>query len=167
MVKSTRTASRLMIVARPNQSATWRDNMLLVCALAVPSLGAGIGFAFAGAWAILPLAGIELTVLCCALYWVSHKLQYRQVITVSDNSVEVDEGYHTPRQHYRFAKPGTALSVMPQHHPWDGPQLSIYDRHNSVRLGEFLSREDCLKLQALLESEIAVRTHGKSGSLRC
>ncbi|MFT4614874.1 MAG: putative membrane protein [Bacteroidia bacterium] len=167
MVTSTRTASRLMIIARPNQSATWRDNVMLMCALAVPSLGAAIGFALAGAWPILPLAGLELTALCTALYWVCRKLQYRQVITVSDNSVEVDQGYSTPRQHYRFARPNTALSVMPQSHPWDGPQLSIYDRNGSVRLGEFLGRDDCLKLQALLEKEMAVRTQGKGATLNC
>lgn len=165
MVKSTRTASRLMIIARPNQSASWRDNVLLLGALAVPSLGAAIGFALAGAWPILPLAGLELSALGAALYWVCRKLQYRQVITVSDNSVEVEEGYNSPSQHYTFARPSTALSVQPCSHPWEGPQLSLYDRNGSVRLGEFLGRDDCLKLQALLEREITVRTRGRRGSL--
>mgnify|MGYP001826221289 CR=1 FL=1 len=167
MVKSTRTASRLMIVARPNQSATWRDNVLLLAALAVPCLGASIVFARMGAWPILPLAGLELMALGTALYWVCHKLQYRQVITVSANAVEVDEGYRSVRQHYRFARPNTALSIMPRTHPWEGPQLSLYDRNGSVRLGEFLAPQDCLKLQELLEAEIAVRTRGEGGTLNC
>ena len=49
MVTTTRTASRLMIVAKPNQSATWRTNLLVLLALAVPSLGIAIGFALLGA----------------------------------------------------------------------------------------------------------------------
>ena len=32
-----------MIVARPNQSATWRGNLLLLLALAVPTLGVAAG----------------------------------------------------------------------------------------------------------------------------
>lgn len=162
MVNSTRHGSQLEIIARPNQSASWRTNLLVLAALAVPSLGAAIGFALAGAWPILPLAGLELTALGAALYYVNWKLQYRQVITVNENSVQVDEGYLAPRQRHRFARPAAALSVLREEHPWKGPQLALYDRNGSVQLGEFLGREDALKLQSLLESELAVRTRGPS-----
>ena len=33
-----------VIVVKPNHSATWRQNLWLLAALAVPSLGAGIAF---------------------------------------------------------------------------------------------------------------------------
>ena len=39
-----------VIVVKPNHSATWRQNLWLLAALAVPSLGAGIAFALLGAW---------------------------------------------------------------------------------------------------------------------
>ena len=45
MVTSTRTASRLMIIAQPNRSASWRSNQLVLLALAVPSLIIATGFA--------------------------------------------------------------------------------------------------------------------------
>ena len=73
-----------VIVAKPNHSSTWRQNLWLLAALAVPSLGAGIGFALMGAWPILPLAGLELSVLAGALYWVNWKLEYRHVIRLTD-----------------------------------------------------------------------------------
>lgn len=163
MVNSTRRGSRLEIIARPDQSASWRANLLVLAALSVPSLGAAIGFALAGAWPILPLAGLELTALGAALYYVNWKLQFRQVITVNENSVQVDEGYLAPRQSHRFARKAAALSVLREDHPWERPRLSLYDRNGSVRLGEFLGREDALKLQSLLESELAVRTQGSHG----
>lgn len=166
MVSSTRNAKRLMIVAKPNQSSTWRNNVILLGALSVPSLGAGIGFALAGAWPILPLAGLEMLALGCALYYVCWKLQWRQVITVSEDRVEVDEGYLAPKQHYSFSRPAAALSVTTEDHPWDGPQLSLHDRNGSVRLGDFLSREDALKLKALLEEEIGARSASSAGSLK-
>ena len=160
MVNSTRHGSRLEIIARPNQSASWRTNLWVLVGLAVPSLGAAIGFALLGAWPILPLAGLELAALGAALYYVNWKLQYRQVITVNETSVQVVEGYLAPRQSHRFTRQKAALSVTSEEHPWEGPRLALYDPNGSVEVGDFLGREDALKLQSLLESEIAVRTRG-------
>ena len=156
MVSSNRTASRLMIVARPDQSATWRDNLLVLLALAVPSLGAGIGFALAGAWPILPLAGLEMLALGSALYYVNWKLQYRHVITVSADSVRVDKGYYAPRDTWQFPRQSAGLTIVPGS-PAQGPGLCLHDRDHSVSLGEFLNAEERLQLSALLQGEIRVR----------
>ena len=80
-----------VIVVKPNHSATWRHNLWLLAALAVPSLGAGIAFALLGAWPILPLAGLELTALAGALYWVNWKLEYRHVIRLTDQLITIDK----------------------------------------------------------------------------
>ena len=157
MVTSTRTASRLMIVAKPNQSANWRTNLLLLIALSIPSLGIAIAFAFAGAWPILPFAGLELTALGGALYYVNWKLQYRHVITLSKDSVRVDKGFYAPRDTWKFRRQNAGLSITPQKHPWEGPEVCLHDRNDSVVLGEFLSREDSLELVALLKAELRVR----------
>jgi len=151
-----------MIVARPNQSATWSANLWLVALLAIPVLGIAIGFALLGAWLVLPFAGLELLALGCALYRVSWKQQYRQVITVSDDSVCIDKGYHCPLQHWHFARASAGLAITLQRHPCDAPALCVHDRHESVVLGEFLNREDSLKLVELLRQEIRVRAHGGS-----
>ena len=87
-----------VIVAKPNHSSTLTHNLWLVVALAIPSPGAGLGFALAGAWPILPLAGIELAALGGALYWVNWKLEYRHVIRVSDDIITVDKGYFVPKR---------------------------------------------------------------------
>ncbi len=159
MVTSTRTASRLMIVAKPNQSATWQTNLWVLLGLAIPSLGIAIGFALMGAWPILPFAGLELMALGGALYYVNWKLQYRHVITVSDDQVRIDKGHYAPRQSWKFKRQGTGLTITPEKHPWDGPQLCLHDCNESVRLGEFLNRDDSLELIALLRQEFRVGTY--------
>ena len=148
-----------MIIARPNQSATWRANLWLLLALAVPSLLIAGAFARLGAWPILPFAGLELLALGTALYYVNWKLQYRHVITVSEDSVCVDKGHYAPRHSWRFSRQNTGLSITPQKHPWEGPELCLHDRNESVTLGEFLSREDSLQLITLLRREIRVRSY--------
>ena len=158
MVTSTRQPSRLTIIARPNQSASWQTNKLLLLLLAIPSLGAGIGFALVGAWPILPLAGLELTALGIALYYVNWKQQYRQVITVSDEAVDIEQGFYSPKKCWHFERNCTGLSIRPEQRPWDGPDLWVHSNSERVNIGEFLNRDDSLKLAELLRSEIRVKS---------
>ncbi len=159
MINSIRTATRLMIVARPNQSASWNENLLLLLLLSIPMLAIAIGFALLGAWLILPFAGVELLALAAALYRACRRQQFREVITVSDDSICVDQGYHCPRHHWRFARASAGLSITTEQHTWNPPALRMHDCQASVQLGAFLNREDSLQLIALLRPEIRVRAH--------
>jgi uncharacterized membrane protein len=152
-----------MIIAKPNCSASWRSNKLVLLALAVPSLGAAIGFALLGAWPILPFAGLELLALGSALYYVNWKLQYRHVITLSEDSVCIDKGFYAPRQSWKFPRQGTGLAIVPEQHPWEGPELALHRTGESVSVGDFLNRDDALKLAALLRQEIRVGSHSGRG----
>lgn len=154
-----------MIVARPDCSASWRANMLLLTALAVPSLGAAIVFALAGAWPILPLAGLELLALGAALYCVNHKLQYRHVITVSDDCITIDKGFKAPRQSWSLRRDTTGMTIVSEENPWQGPELAVHDRDCSVSLGEFLGRDDQLQLIELLRGELHVRASSRRTQL--
>lgn len=153
-----------MIIARPNRSSSWRGNQLALLALAIPSIGVAAGFAMLGAWPILPLAGLELTALGSALYYVNWKLQYRHVITLSDDSVSVDKGFLAPVQSWTFPRQATDLAIVPERHPWEGPELALRGTGESVSVGEFLNREDSLKLAALLRKEMRVGSHSARGS---
>ncbi len=148
-----------MIVATPNCSASWRSNQLVLVALAVPSLTIATGFALLGAWPILPFAGLEILALGSALYYVNWKLQYRHVITLSDETVRVEKGHYVPKRSWQFVRQGTGLAITPELHPWEGPDLSLHDSRQSVVVGDFLNREDTLKLAELLRGEIRVGTH--------
>lgn len=163
MVTSSRTDAQVMIVAKPNHSSTWRNNLLALIAISVPSLGAAIGFALLGAWPILPFAGLELMALGGSLYYVNWKLQYRHVITLSEESVRIDKGFYLPRQTWMLQRQATGLAVTPETHPWEGPALTLHDKHEQVTLGEFLNRDDSLKLLDLLKREIVLGTHGQAG----
>ncbi|RLQ23807.1 DUF2244 domain-containing protein [Seongchinamella sediminis] len=153
-----REAGTLMIVARPNHSSSWRANLYALMAVAVPSLGAAIGFSLLGAWPILPFAGLELLALGGALYYVNWKLQYRHVITLSDDSVQIEKGHYHPRQCWRFARQHTGLSITPERRPGDSPVLTIHDSRESVGIGEFLGPAEARELIALLRQELRVNS---------
>ena len=156
----------MVVVVKPNHSATWHQNLWLLAALAIPSLGAGIGFALAGAWPILPLAGLELTALAGALYWVNWKLEYRHVIRLTDELITIDKGYFVPKRSWRFTREESALRVVPETHHWQGPELSVHDRLSETRIGDFLNREETLQLLSLLRAELRIRTHSSDSSIK-
>lgn len=165
MITSERSESLLTIVAQPNHSATWRANKLALLAISVPSLGAATGFALLGAWPILPLAGLELLALGLALYYVNWKLQYRQVITLSECTVRIDKGYYLPSRSWQLDRAGAALAVTPEKHPWDGPGLMLHSASEAIPVGEFLNREEALSLLGLLRSELRIGTHSPAARL--
>ena len=166
MVSMEQVDGEKVIIAKPNHSSSWRHNLWLLGALAVPSLGAGIGFALLGAWPILPLAGLELTALGGALYWVNWKLEYRHVIRLTEDLITVDKGYFVPKRRWCFERQQSALRVVPEPHHWQGPELSVHDRLSETRVGDFLSREETLELLNLLRQELRIRTHSSDSSLK-
>lgn len=166
MVSSTRSRSGLVIVARPNHSSSWRNNKRVLCLVAIPSLGAAIGFTALGAWPVLPFAGAEIAALAAALYYVNWKLEYRHVITLSADSVLIDKGHYVPRRHWRFERSQAALAVTPERHPWEGPRLAVHGSQETVPVGDFLSRDDSLSLLALLRTELHVRTYSPHSQLQ-
>lgn len=154
-----------VIVVVPNCSATWQDNKRILLLLCLFSLPAAIGFAAIGAWPILPLAGLELSCLGGALYYVNWKLNFRHVIRLSETTVSIEKGHYAPRKRYQFERSETRVAVTPERHPWDGPQLSLQSQGEDVSVGEFLSRDDSLKLLAMLRPELPVGSHA-AASLR-
>ena len=145
MVSVNRAGPETVILIKPNHSASWRQNLWLLAALAVPSLGAGVAFALLGAWPILPFASIELVALGGALYWVNWKREYRHVIRFTDGSVVIDKGYFIPKRSWHFLREEAALRISTETHPWQGPKLSVHDQQTETRVGDFLNRDETLE----------------------
>lgn len=166
MVSTSERDGSTIVIAKPNQSATWRSNQLALLAISVPSLGAAIGFALLGAWPILPFAGFELLALGSALYYVNWKLQYRHVITLNADQILIDKGFYAPKRRWQLDLSGALLSVTPATHPWDGPKLAVYNSQETVSVGEFLNRADALALEKILSKTLRVGTQGREGNIK-
>ena len=160
MVSASENEQNHVIVARPNLSASWQHNKQILFLLSIPSLGAALFFTSLGAWPILPFAGLELAALGSALYYVHWKLHFRHVITFDSDIVRIDKGVYAPKFTYKLVRREAGLAITPERHPWDGPELYIQDRTHSIRVGEFLNREDCLALKEHLNKHIRISSSG-------
>jgi len=161
VVSARHNAGESLIILRPNRSADWRANRNLLLSLAALSCVISTGFALLGAWMILPFAGLEIAVLGGALYYVCWKLSYRQVITLRTDSLSIDKGVYRPRRSWHFDRAQASVAVHPSGHPHTPPRISFCVRGEFVEIGEFLSREEGLRLLSTLRhSGLRVTDHG-------
>lgn len=162
MVTLEHTAIESLLIVRPNRSASWRLNKLIIVVFSIwIGLIAGV-FAAIGLWPILPFAGLEISALASALYFVCWKLQQRHVLRFRDNGLTLEKGFYYPRFTWRFARDAVSLSVEVQPHPWDPLKIFLCSREEHIPLGNFLNKDDSKKLLALLKEQgLRVRNYSE------
>lgn len=82
------------LLLKRNCSISPKGMILVFASLAMVTLGIATGFALAGAWLILPFAGLEVAALVLAFIWTArHAADYERIEAVSGRlRVEVAEG---------------------------------------------------------------------------
>jgi uncharacterized membrane protein len=76
--------------ARRNDSLGARGRRRVFAFLFAVSIGIAGGFAYAGAWPVLPYAGVEMLVLYCAFRWMDRHAGDYERITITDGRVEIE-----------------------------------------------------------------------------
>ena len=70
------------LVLRPNLSLSWRQAKIFLVVVAIVLVGLASGFAGAGLWPVLPLAGAEWLALASAFYLVQRRGHRMEVVSV-------------------------------------------------------------------------------------
>ncbi len=152
MVSVSHDEGRRLIILRPNRSADWHQNRMLWMLLFSHSSLIATGFALAGAWMILPFAGLELLLLGAALWYVNWKCNHQQVITLDGASLAIDKGVLRPRRRWRFVTVETSVSVLEAPFPNEPPRVSLCSAGEQVGIGEFLGHEELAELLSRLRA---------------
>ncbi len=79
--------------------------------------------------------------------------------------MRIDKGHYYPRQSWQLPRQRVGLTITPERHPWESPELAVHDRTQQVSVGEFLNRDDARELIALLRGEIRVYSHSPGDRL--
>jgi len=100
-------------------------------ALAVVVLAIGIGFAIAGAWLILPFAGLEVLLLGGAfLLQARHATDYERITLERDRlKVEVAEGRRVARYELDASRVGVEV---------EGSRVTVREAGEKLELGRYL-----------------------------
>lgn len=140
-----------LIILRPNASWSWRANLYLLYTLLAVSLTVGVGFAFMGAWMILPYSILELSVLFLCIYVCVQKCNRQEVIKVEEHEVTVEKGIKRPNDTQSYHRLWAKFIVKPPRHPWETEIITFASHGQELELGGFLNRSDKQQLIADLK----------------
>lgn len=124
--------------------------------LALAIIGIGAGFAVAGAWLILPFAGLEVLALGMAfLLSGRHAADYERIeLEHGRLTVEVGEGPRTAR--YAMDACAARVAVCREAWGYGVPRVHLRGAHGSVELGRHLDGERRVELAAELTRRLRI-----------
>ncbi|MEC9335237.1 MAG: DUF2244 domain-containing protein [Pseudomonadota bacterium] len=123
----------------PNRSATWQQTKHLIAAFALFISSIAIAWSLAGAWVILPFAGLEVGLLALIMYLVS-KATYRwETLLISSNSIQVTSSNGISIEFFRS---DTSLYYKKDLSLKCAPQLVLQAPLQQFEVGSFLNLED-------------------------
>ena len=145
-----------VLVLRPNNSLTWRLNLVLLLVIAAVSMAIALSFLIAGAWVILPFSVIELTLLALCIHYVAKQCARQEVITISEYEVIVEMGIRKPTKKACFRRIWSKFFVRPGKRTQDPEKVVIRSHGDELEIGEFLNKEDKADLVRILRKTVSI-----------
>ncbi|QSP94725.1 DUF2244 domain-containing protein [Marinobacter salinisoli] len=152
MVQHLNHAEGVRLLLTPNRSLSWRGNVRIwLCVVAV-TLIIATAMALAGAWVVVPFAGLELLALAIGVYLTSQSCQRQEVLTINNSDIRLEKGRRRKLSEWTLPVRYARLRMNPPEHPFAPPKLVLIHRDVHVSLGSFLNVEDTEALVRFLES---------------
>ncbi len=145
------TGEGLRMIVRPNRALTLRGIIVLFVGLSVVVLTIGIGFTLAGAWPVLPFAGLEMMVVGVVLYrLVRHADDHDQII-VDRDCVTVIRRWGRCEWRDKFQRYWTKV-MLERRHGWYPSQLKVGSHGRFVVIAADVREEERESLSATLNN---------------
>ncbi|WP_193164354.1 DUF2244 domain-containing protein [Microbulbifer hainanensis] len=130
------------ILLQPNQSLSFSGNLWVFVSLVAVSLGISLAFALAGAWMILPFAGLELLLLAVLFGYVYMESTRREVIRINGERVVLDccKGHRQQSvYHQEFSRGSLAVLVRMGSSATEPASVSFAGPEGCLEVGDFLT----------------------------
>ncbi|HQN65451.1 MAG TPA: DUF2244 domain-containing protein [Methylophilus sp.] len=99
------------IIAQPNNSLTPKGAVRLMAVLTAITMTVGLGFTLAGAWLIMPFAGIELLAFGYAFYYMYLHSSDFESIEIAENAVVVESRSYKTSSRVEFQRYWTRVML--------------------------------------------------------
>jgi len=133
---------RHQFILGPNRSMSWQTNKKILFVMFIVNMSIALAWAALGAWMILPFAGLEILLVGLGMYYVSWKLNFREVIIFEADSVIVQKGVYFPKQEWCLQKSQTLLLRQNSHYRMSAPDLFLTHLNDKIEIGAFLNRNE-------------------------
>lgn len=141
------------ITVRPNNSLSVVNTMKLVCALAAISISVGVGFALAGAWMVLPFAGLEIAAIAYAFYYITLRSGDFESITIENDRIVIEKHGYKESAEVVFQRYWAQVNIREQAN--GGNALFIGSHGKEVEFGRrFMNDEQRVVLARELKQKL-------------
>lgn len=151
-----------VFVLKPNGSLGRLQVKLVFCGFASLFALIGGGFAAAGAWPVLPFAGLELVVLAYGLNATLRYSSQREVIRVGATVLELECGSAHPGKKTEFPRAWARVDLVPAPIRGHPARLVVCYGARRVEIGRFLVDAEKKQMARLLR-----RALSESSLLNC
>ncbi len=145
------------IVARPNCSLSNRGRVLVGLSIATFSLAVAGGFSIAGAWLVLPFAGLELVALAYAFYYIGCHAGDYESITIDGDSLAIEKRVYKSISQVVFQR--YWARVLLRDLPGGDQSLLLRSHGKEVEFGRrYMSNEQRVALAKQLKKHVGAVT---------
>ena len=129
-------------VIQPNRSMSWRALITAYGIVASTTMIVGAMCFAAGLPLVLPFSGLEVMVLGIALYMNAWRGGVKEVITISDRALAVEQGRQAPESRVEFQRPWAKVILERPGNSWYPSRLLIRSHGRQVEIGRFLNEQE-------------------------
>lgn len=141
----------LRVIVRPNRTLTLRSMTVLFAGLTVVVLTIGVGFALAGAWPVLPFAGLEMAVVGAVLYRLSRHADDHDQVIVDRERITVIRRRARREWRDEFQRYWTKVTLE-RRRGWYPSQLKVGSHGRFVVIAADVNEEERESLSATLNN---------------
>lgn len=153
---SATSTDELRFLIRPNRSLSCRAMAQVFSVAAVALLGIGAGFAAAGAWLVLPFAGLELLVLWLVFRWLRLHAGDYELLELDEDSVVVTVRRGADSRTDRLSRQWATVVESPSGGRWGGMRLLLRSHGEIIEVGRDLTDDDKRSLAAKLKTVVGL-----------
>lgn len=137
----------------PNRSISWPALVRVWLGLALLTSIVVVGMSLAGAWLVIPFAGLELIAVGVGLWHTARQCCRQEVITFGEKRVLLEKGHQKPERRWNWARSSVYVLLDEKPHPWLREHVVICGNGQEVPVADFLNPRDSRRLVTLLESQ--------------
>jgi uncharacterized membrane protein len=143
------------IIAKPNCSLSSKERLAVVVLIASFSLMIATGFVLAGAWLVLPFAGLEIMAIAAAFYYVNCHSRDYESITIEGDKLAIEK--HSYKQTSEIVFNRYWARVLLRDLPGGDQALLLRSHGKEVEFGRhFMNNDQRLALAKQLQKRVGV-----------
>ncbi len=149
------------IVIRPNRSLSFRGMVWLFSAYLGLMAVIGLGFLGAGAWMVLPFAGVEVVLIFLIFYFVVYRhTNDHELVIIEGETLSFISHKGNSQTHHEFPRYWAKLKLERNEHRWYPSRLMLGCYGRFVEIGSRLGEQDKQALAQKLKGMMVSPVHG-------